>query len=373
MELWGREISQESLTARVGRLEQVAGVRLVTLGDGSGRGVRVLEFELGGLRFEVLVDRGFDVGACSFRGVPLAWTSPVGVVGPWYREQSEFGFLRGFGGGLLVTCGLEHALGPVEDAPAQAGASPKESEVYPQHGRISASPARLLGYGESWSGEECILWAEGEVEQASVFGEHLVVRRRLEARVGSATLTVKDTVENRGHQATPHMLLYHVNVGWPIVDDGSFLLANPQSVKACDGGGVGDHHLLGGPGSEQQERVFEQRLPAAADGSASVGIANPALGLGLYQRYPVAELPYHLIWRMLGRGQYVVGIEPSTNSAAGRLAAREAGELIELSPGETRATYLELGVLDGVPAIESFASRIGASARLGGRGSPEGA
>lgn len=369
MELWGREFSREDLAARVGRLEQVAGVRLVTLADGAGRGVRVLEFELGCLRFEVLVDRGFDIGACSFRGVPLSWTSPVGVSGPWFREQSEFGFLRGFGGGLLVTCGLEHSLAPAKDAAPQPGVSPKPLEVYPQHGRISGSPARLLGYGESWRAEECILWAEGEVEQASVFGEHLVLRRRLEAAVGTATFTVVDTVENRGHQTTPHMLLYHVNVGWPIVDEGSVLLADPLSIGACDGGGVEDHYMLGAPGSDQQERVFEQRLRAAADGSASVAVANPRLGLALYQRYPVAAFPYHLIWRMLGHGHYVVGIEPSTNSAAGRLAARSAGELIELGPGETRASYLELGVLDGVPAIESFAEGIGSSSRWE-RGNP---
>ncbi len=42
------------------------------------------------------------------------------------------------------------------------------------------------------------------------------------------------------------------------------------------------------------------------------------------------------MWRMLGEGTYVVGIEPCTNRTAGRLDARERGELIELEPG--RAT-----------------------------------
>ena len=39
-ELFGAGYPRAGLLRRVGRLEQVAGVRLVTLGDGQGRGVR---------------------------------------------------------------------------------------------------------------------------------------------------------------------------------------------------------------------------------------------------------------------------------------------------------------------------------------------
>jgi hypothetical protein len=61
---------------------------------------------------------------------------------------------------------------------------------------------------------------------------------------------------------------------------------------------------------------------------------------------------------MLGEGTYVVGVEPSTNRTAGRLDARERGELIELQPGEKRAYDLELGALDGGEEIGAFASRV---------------
>jgi hypothetical protein len=61
---------------------------------------------------------------------------------------------------------------------------------------------------------------------------------------------------------------------------------------------------------------------------------------------------------MLGEGTYVVGIEPCTNRTAGRLDARERGELIELDPGERRIYDLELGALDGAEEIEAFARRV---------------
>jgi hypothetical protein len=39
-ELFGTRYRRAELLRRIGRLEQVAGVRLVTIGDGQGRGVR---------------------------------------------------------------------------------------------------------------------------------------------------------------------------------------------------------------------------------------------------------------------------------------------------------------------------------------------
>jgi hypothetical protein len=61
--LWGRPWSRPELLARVGRLEQIGGVQLTEAADGAERGVRLLRFSTGaGFGFEVLVDRGFDIG-----------------------------------------------------------------------------------------------------------------------------------------------------------------------------------------------------------------------------------------------------------------------------------------------------------------------
>src|SRR3989442_330671 len=118
--LWGRDYTRDELLRRVGRLDQIAGVRLVELADGTGRGVRVLEFRTGtGFQFDVVVDRSFDVGRAELAGLPLAWVSAVGVESPWSYEPEGLGWLRGFGGGLLTTCGLDHALFMAEDTAAQ--------------------------------------------------------------------------------------------------------------------------------------------------------------------------------------------------------------------------------------------------------------
>jgi hypothetical protein len=148
-DLFGRSIGRSDLLRRVGRLDQAAGVRLVTLGDGPERGVRLLEFRTGtGFLFDAVVDRAFDIGRCEMGGRPLGWLSPVGFAGPWFDEPGDLGFLRNWGGGLLTTAGLDHALFMAEDTAEQYNYPPKETERYGLHGRASNLPARLLGYGE---------------------------------------------------------------------------------------------------------------------------------------------------------------------------------------------------------------------------------
>jgi hypothetical protein len=113
-----------------------------------------------------------------------------------------------------------------------------------------------------------------------------------------------------------------------------------------------------GPTEGYTEQVTEHDVHAEPDGSVPVAIANRAAGFGAYEVFNRNQLPHHFIWRMLGQGAYVVGIEPSTNRTSGRLPAREAGELIILAPGETRQYDLELGALPDGDAIEAFAARV---------------
>jgi hypothetical protein len=248
-----------------------------------------------------------------------------------------------------------------EDTAAQYHYPPKQTESFGLHGRVSNRPARLAGYGESWDGDRCVLWAEGETLQASVFGEQLVLRRRIEAVVGESRLRVEDVVENVGHDPTPHMLLYHVNVGFPVVDEGSELVVTASDVAARGSHAVEGYRALAAPEAGYVEQVFEHDLVADADGVAAAAIVNRSLGVGAYELFREDQLPHHFVWRMLGEGTYVVGIEPSTNRTAGRLDARERGELIVLSAGESRRYDLELGALDGPEAIAAFDARVAAA------------
>ena len=355
----GRATTRRDLMRRVGRLEQVAGVRLVTLGDGIERGVRVLEFRTGsGYAFDVLVDRSMDVGRCELNGRSLTWLSATGIVGPWFTEPMGLGWFRAWGGGMLVTCGLDHTLlGGVDDA-SNFHQLVKPTEEYGLHGRIGLIPARLTGYGERWDGDECVLWAEGVVRQAAVYGEAMELHRRIEARVGESRFTVHDEVVNAGFDPTTHMYLYHVNVGWPVVDEGSELLVPATAVEPRGDHSAEGYRTMHAPERGYVEQVFEHEVAAEADGCVPVAVVNRDLGLGAYEVFRRDQLPHHFVWRMLGEGTYVLGIEPSTNRTAGRLDARARDELIELAPGESRLYELELGALAGKDEIDRFAERV---------------
>ncbi len=361
--LHGRTIERRELARRTGRLEQVAGVRLVTLGDGAERGVRTLEFRTGsGFAFDVIVDRAMDIGRCELGGRSLTWLAPPGVVAPWFTEPMGIGWFRAWGGGMVVTCGLDHTLlGGVDDA-SHFHQEVKPSEEYGLHGRIGFIPARISGYGERWEGDECILWAEGIVRQAAVFGEALELRRRIEARVGDSHFTIHDEVENVGFDHVTHMYLYHVNVGWPVVDDGAeCLIPAPHGTPVADYP-AGDYRTVTPPAPATPEQCWEHDVIPEPDGAVPVAVINRGAGLGTYQVYRKDQLPFHTIWRMLGEGEYAIAMEPTTNRDAGRFDARERGELAYLAPGERRAYDLEVGALAGVEAIDAFAGRVAAAA-----------
>jgi hypothetical protein len=332
--------------------------------------VRVIEFRTGsGFAFDVVVDRSFDIGRCEMAGRPLNWQSNAGIVAPWFYENDEWGWFRAWGGGMVVTCGLDHTLLSGEDDASNFNQTHIFKTVkYGLHGRIGGLPARLVGYGERWEGDECVLWAEGEVLQSAIFGEHLLLRRRIEARVGKSSFTIHDEVENVGHNVTSHMLLYHCNAGFPIVDEGSKLLV--PSLKTTTDYDVtpelmASYKTLSGPIKDYSEKCFEHKLVAERDGKVPVAVVNRPLGLGVYQVFDIDQLPHHTVWRMMGEGAYAMAMEPSTNRDAGRWDARERGELLFLDPGATRAYDLEIGALDGQPAIDAFARRVAAVTPIG--------
>src|SRR6185437_5090229 len=199
VELFGKTLSKREVDARAGLMSQFAGVRLMTLGDGAERGVRMLEFRTGsGLRFTVAIDRAFDIVECDHRGVSIGWTSPTGLRHPGlieYEGEGGLAFTRSFSG-LLVTCGLDHALGPYE-APADNYGYPNRKSVnHSLHGRVNTVPAQLIGYGETWRGDSCVLWAEGIVRQSAMFAEDLHLHRRIEADVGGGEIRIRDRVVN---------------------------------------------------------------------------------------------------------------------------------------------------------------------------------
>lgn len=354
--LFGTVYTRADLLQRVGDISQLAGVRFGELSDGFERGVRVADFRTGsGLAFTVLIDRGMDIGWASFGGASLSWRSPTTAIGPAYFEPEGLGWLRGFHGGLVNTCGLTYFGAPAID----------EGQALGLHGRASYLPASHVAYGGDWQGDDYEMWLIGQLRETVVFGENLVLRRRISARLGESRLFIEDTVTNEAYQSTPHMLLYHVNFGFPVVSEQTELLAVSAEVKPRDeaaAAGLAEYSRFQPPTPGYQEQVFYHTLKADTQGYAQAALVNRAFGggqgLGGYVRFALAELPWLVQWKMMRQGTYVCGVEPTTNWVQGRAKERAEGRLRFLQPGESRHYKVEIGVLTSQAEIEAFIAKL---------------
>ncbi len=345
--LFGRTWSRNELRRRVGWMGQLAGIRLVEIADGRSRGVRVADVHTGsGFRFQVLVDRGLDLGAAEHSGRPLAWLHPA-LGGPALYEPSGIGWLRTFGGGLVTTCGLDHF-----------GAPDPEGEGYGLHGRASHLPAENLRIVQEWRGEEYVLEVAGETRQSRLFGENLRLERRISARLGSSSLVLEDRVANEGFRPAPLAVLYHCNFGFPVVGESSELLVRDRSVRPRDpaaAAGLADHRRFPPPTPGFAEQVFFHDPEPGPDGLAAAAIVDRHAGFGAFLRWRAAELPVLAHWKMAGEGEYVCGLEPSTHAmAATRREQRESGAMREILPGESVSFRLEVGALPDAEAVRAF-------------------
>ena len=338
--IYGREWTREELLSMTGDLSQIAGVRFSELSDGFERGVRIAECRTGGgLSFTVVLDRGMDVGAAEYEGVPLAWLSGAGFPHPAYHEREGRDWVRTFGGGLVTGCGLTNAGGATEDEFGREGL----------HGRLSHIPARDVSSGGEWQGDEYRFRLRGRMRQYAVFGENMELTRVISVRLGDPGFVIEDTVENLADRPWPLMLLYHVNIGFPILGPESEVEAAPHEVLPRDDEarkGLSDWMRFEEPQAGYAEQVFLHDIPAGADGMSEATLFNRRLKLGVRVRFRKAELPLMAQWKMMGKGAYVVGFEPANAFVLGRAEERAAGRLQTLEPGERRDFRVEVAVDD---------------------------
>ncbi|MFO8082622.1 MAG: aldose 1-epimerase family protein [Armatimonadota bacterium] len=347
--LYGKQYDQTEMRKRVGSMDQIGGVRRVELADGNERGVEAFDFRTGsGLDYTVLAGRGMDIGAVNYRSYPLAWLSPTGVPAASFFEPEGLGWLRSFHGGLISTCGLTYAGAPSTDDDEQLGL----------HGRVSNIPAKNLSWGASWHDESYVLMAQGEVRETSVFGPNVLMTRRVSSFLGYPMLHVQDVVENQGFSPQEHMLVYHCNLGFPLMDEGTQLLAPSAEVRGQTDFAqetIDTHTTFEGPG-DVDERVYYHTLNSDDEGNTMVAVINRDLGagIGLALTYNTEVLPNLVQWKMPGQTTYVMGIEPANCLVEGRPTERERGTLVELEPGESRTYDLRFEVYEGPDAIEQL-------------------
>ena len=325
----------DSTIQKVGSLRQLAGTRHSVLTNGGAGGVRAIDVNTGsGLTYTILPDRGLDISLASFRGVNFAYLSPQEELSPAYYNYQQEEWLRTFFGGLLTTCGPVN-FGP----PCQDG-----SLSYGIHGRFNVTPATHVC--DATDVEQGRIQVSGTIANYVLFGEKIEIKRTIRSPVGENRITIEDTVMNRGDEATPNMMLYHVNFGYPLLDAGVQIAVNSKSCVGYDGysqAHMEDVWTFGPPEVTNQEKNYLHVMDRKKPGIAS--IRNEALGFGIQIEFDTATLPYLTQWKCERARDYVLALEPSNAPCESLVDVRNAGKLPILQPGQRVVNRVEIAVI----------------------------
>lgn len=334
---------------------QLGGIETSVIDNGPGRGNRIAWINTGtGLRYKVIIDRAMDIGDAFFDEHSLTWLSYAGITTPQPFLNKGIDWLRNFGGGLLTTCGLSHVGGPETDKYGDRGL----------HGLISNMPAAIesIIQPDPVAGQ-LEMSISGTIKETQIFGPSLELKRTISGTLGRAVIRIHDEVINRGNTPAPHMILYHCNLGWPLVDEGSAIIWKGEWKSREDGINNkifttgNDFHTcpapIDGHSGAGEEAAFID-ITSDSLGNCACGVHNSQIGIALVLRFKKKQMPWLTNWQHWGKGEYVTGLEPGTNPPIGQATARQKNELIMIAPGERREYDLEIEVLYDKKEIDLF-------------------
>lgn len=324
-------LGKDGLYRYLGDLSQIFYAKQYRVIGGKGDGMRMVDVNNGaGIEFSVLVDRAMDIGRFSINGKNCAYLSKSGLCAPAYYDDQGAGWLKTFGGGFLATCGLTQAGAPCTS----------DGEALGLHGPIGAAPAEDFC---CWVDLESLvpeIVLKGRMRCARALGEELWMTREIRVKYGENAVYIRDVVENRGARALPYMILYHMNLGYPLLQEGVALDTNAEYFDH-----VGDYpqesieNRLVFP-NVQDDGIEEVYYYNAAKATYA-GVWNEQLGIGINICFDGDQLPHMAQWKYPLAGDYAMGIEPSNCLTKGREEQKKYG-LAHIGPYETKVQELKI-------------------------------
>jgi len=319
----------------IGHPSQLCGVEEHRLVGGRGDGMRLLEVNNGkGLELTLSPDRNLDIARLRAKGVNLSYMSPCGYAASAFYESTGTNFLKTFTAGFLTTCGLQNVGTPNTD----------DGEDLPLHGSIGNTPADQV----SWKEEGDELVVASLTRDETIFGRKLTLERKLCVSLNENSFTLEDRITNTGDRTEPVEILYHMNMGYPLLDEESIVTIPAKEVIARDEHAkkfIDSALTMEKPTAGYQERCY-YHVFEGHEGKAS--IYQPKLDMGLTISFDPQELDGFVEWKMMGIRDYVLGLECGNCYPDGRNVMRKTGMLKLLQPGESVTYHVEVGIDEDV-------------------------
>ena len=320
-------------------------VRSRRLAGGRREGVLLVELVAGDTRVFVLPDRGLGIWKMIAGDVELGWHSPVaGPVHPAFvplAEPSGLGWLEGFDE-LVARCGLVSNGAPDFDADGRLR--------HGLHGRIANLPAHEVSV--ILDDDAGTITLTGAVDETRFLVHSLRLETQLVLRADRPRLEWTDSVTNRSDRPATIQMLYHVNLGPPLLGPGARVLAAIEELAPRDATAAADvatwdrYHA---PQAGRGEEVHFARVRPDGDGIASALLLAPDGSQAAGLSWRADMLPCFALWKNQGgiADGYATGLEPATNHPNPRSFEESHGRVVPLAPGGSVGFELAIEHLAG--------------------------
>ena len=299
------------MDGRISNYMQMASLRRYYLAGGAQDGLEVIDCDNGKLRFLINVTKACDIMQVYHEGQNVSFISKNGFT------KREISFLNRFEGGMLYTCGLDSA---------------GRREGYEMHGTFHNTPAEILRAECNEGG----IVIEALIRNSALFGQNLLMKRKISTAIGSEHLILEDTLCNEGYADADYGLLYHVNVGYPMLDEGAHILTDATEYFACD--------PFATENADTRFKISEA-IPNQPEccyyltmHEPKATLENPRLGKAFTLSYSGDTLPCFLEWKSMASGDYALGLEPCTTMIGKRFIPKK------LAPGASVCFGLDISV-----------------------------
>jgi len=337
---------------------QLGGIDSYVINEGPARGVRALCVNTGGgLRYRVLVDRGADVDQAFFNQHSLTYLTHKGTTPPTRGSDRGLDWLKGFGGGLLTSCGPFNIGSPCNDGDEQLGLHGPHSNTTgtlesirqpdPRRGKLDMRIVASFRHGR-------------------FYGPCVELRRTIESRLRDNWIDFTDEFVNAGNTSVPHAWLLHINFGYPLLDQGAEFCYRATRVEPMANHDASVRYFRVGKNFKRVPAPLKEHdgdgsvvgylypKPDDRAGNATVGVVNRKLTLGVAVRYNTRQFGRCVNWQHWGRNEFVSALEPANGSVEGRDVDRRRGELDSMKPGARKTYRYRIEVVSDVQGIRSL-------------------
>lgn len=269
---------------RISNKKQIMSAYKIKFESGCEMGKQGLLVNNGALEVFFNISNALDILWVKYKGNNISFLSKNGL---HYKGNN---FSENFEGGFLYTCGIDSISNCVEG-------------VY-MHGSLHLKSAENVNIVED--DEKFIITAKTTTSE--LFGKNLCLFRKY--TVFSNKLVVNDTICNLGYKSSEYVLLYHINFGYPFLNEKMILDIPSKEIfvlkeKLRDK--IGLCNNIYPPVDDNSEEVYYHYL-----NEGIINLKNTDLDISCKISYSLDDFPILWQWKSFISGDYALGIEPST-------------------------------------------------------------